>query len=53
MTPEEFFLKQKKVSFDWGSIDPSEVLKKFDKNVDKKEKEYHAKVLCVCVCARE
>jgi len=42
LTPEEFFLNQKKVSFDWGSIDPSEVLKTF-KNIDKKEKEYHAK----------
>ena len=31
-TPEEYFLKQKPATFEWGSIDPSEVLKKHPKS---------------------
>ena len=30
-TPEEFFLKQKPASFEWGSLDPLLVLKKHDR----------------------
>ncbi|CAF0732418.1 unnamed protein product [Brachionus calyciflorus] len=40
-TPEEFFLKHKAVKFEWGSVDPLEVLKKHEK-CESDEKEYHS-----------
>lgn len=41
-TPEEFFLGHKPVKFDWGSVDPLEIIKKHQ-NL-KQQKEYHSTV---------
>ena len=42
-TPEEFFLGHKPVKFEWGSIDPLEVLKKHE-NKPTETKTYHSTV---------
>ena len=42
-TPEEYFLKHKPVKFEWGSIDPSEILKKSGSK-SSQIKEYHSNV---------
>jgi hypothetical protein len=42
-TPEEFFLGHKPVKFEWGSIDPLEILKKHE-NKPAETKTYHSTV---------
>ncbi|RNA23553.1 bifunctional polynucleotide phosphatase kinase-like [Brachionus plicatilis] len=41
-TPEEFFLNHRPVKFEWGSVDPLEVIKKYKNS--KQDKEYHSTV---------
>jgi hypothetical protein len=41
-TPEEFFLKQKVAKFEWGSINPTELLEKHEKQKD--QPKYHNEV---------
>ena len=42
-TPEEFFLGESAVKFNWMSVDPGCILKSEDDTV--KKKEYHSKVI--------
>lgn len=42
-TPEEFFLNHKAVKYEWGSIDPNEILKKNAAKNDE-PKTYYIKV---------
>jgi hypothetical protein len=42
-TPEEFFLNHKKATFEWGSVDPNETLKKKEKQ-NAKNLSYHLNV---------
>ena len=44
-TPEEFFLGEKVAPFNWGSVDPAEVLKKGEEDKEKLEKQaFHSEV---------
>ncbi len=43
-TPEELFLNQKAVQFEWGSINPVEVLNKH-KPSDSEGEKYHSDVI--------
>ena len=45
-TPEEFFLGESPVKFDWMSVDPSSIMKSEDASA--KKKEYHSKVCLNC-----
>jgi hypothetical protein len=43
-TPEEYFLEHNPAPFEWGSINPLEILKKFDDNTKNKQNKYHKTV---------
>lgn len=42
-TPEEYFLNQKKVEFEWRSINPLKILEKLESDKSDETKEYHKK----------
>ena len=42
-TPEEYFMGYKVASFEWGSIDPNEVIKKHESKT-KSSSQYHSSV---------